>query len=182
MNTRSVYVLALVLIMSAWFSKAPISQPEKIEKEGGASAAIVKVTPDPGALGVVAGELATGGICNIEFINDVPLNSNIYDLFRNRTFRLVGWAMDEQKERPPETVIVRLTGSENKHYYVAARMGLARADVQEYFKLSDRVLGSGFDLNLDAQGLPADVYSLMLLLQFEDHTYLCDNGRKISLK
>lgn len=182
MNTRSVYVLSLVLIMSAWFSKGLISQPKNIEKEGGAPAAIVKVTEDPGALGVVTGEMATGGICNIEFINDVPLNNNIYDLFKDRTFRLVGWAMDEQKERLPEKVTVRLTGSENKHYYVSARMGLARVDVKEYFKLSDRVLEAGFDLNVDTQDLPADVYSLMLLLQFEDQTYLCDNGRKISLK
>lgn len=181
MNTRFVYVLALVLIVSAWFSKGPISQPKKTEKEVGVPVTIVKVTEDPGTLGIVTGEMAAGGICNIEFINDVPFNNSIYDL-KNRTFRLVGWAMDEQKERLPEKVVLRLTNSKNKLYYAIAKIGLVRSDVKEHFKLSDRILKAGFDLNVDTHNLPSDVYSLILLLRFEDRTYLCDNGRKVNLK
>ena len=75
--------------------------------------------------------------------------------------------------------MVRFTSVGNTEFYAASLSGLTRDDVREYFKLPDRVSNSGFELATNLRDVPAGQYSLTLVLQYDDATYVCDNGRKI---
>ncbi len=182
MRTKHIYVAVLLMIMAAWFAQGPTNQAKQIRKDAGTPPPQGQITTSPAIFGFNPGEISVGGKCNIEFINDAPMSADTYDIARNHPLKLVGWAMDDQKERLPQRVIVRFSNSADKHFYVAARTGLIRDDVRAYFKLSDRIMGAGFDMNLDMHDLPPGVYSLDLLMQFDDKIDVCDNGRKVNVK
>ncbi|OQW88113.1 MAG: hypothetical protein BWK72_10245 [Rhodoferax ferrireducens] len=181
MLNKYVYALVMLIIMAAWFAKGPVSVPKPAIKDANQSPPLAEIKSDLNSADMKPDATEVIGKCNIEFINDVAMNVNAHDVVKNSLLKLTGWAMDDQHERLPEKVIVRFTNSANKHFYAIARTGLKRNDVRDYFRLSDRVLGAGFDLHLNTRDLPAGIYSLTLLIQFDRKTYVCDNNRKINM-
>lgn len=181
MHIKQVYAIVLAVVMMAWFAQGPIDQPKPAKKDATKIPASVNIAA-PDFSGISVGEMVVGGKCNIEFINDIQMSENVHELAKGISLKLKGWAMDDQKERLPAQVIVRFTDLRNKHFYAPVQIGLARDDVRFYFKLSDRVSASGFELKLETNDFPLGEYALTLLMRFDDKTYICDNGRKINVK
>ena len=119
--------------------------------------------------------------CNIEFANDATMTTKVHTVNAGGLLKLSGWAMDTKNERLPEQVLVRFTSNEGKRYLAHARSGLMRPDVRDYFHLSDKALPVGFDIYLDTPNLPAEHLTVVLLLQYGDQTYVCDNIRSIKV-
>jgi hypothetical protein len=90
--------------------------------------------------------------------------------------------MDSSYIRLPRRLTVRFTNAEGTDFFAATQLGLPRADVQMHFKVPDALLMSGFQAVVDAPGLPVGQYRLTLVMLFDDATYICDNGRQISIQ
>jgi len=185
MNTKKVYWLVLIIVLVAWFlpfiPPSPLLKAEKSEKED-VSAEPVHIVTDLLSLWLSSSNWIEGGNCNIERMNSEVMGTSVYDISKNKQLKLVGWAMDSTKARLPKSTVVRLTNSENIHFYALAQSGRVRDDVQRYFDLTDNVKMSGFELNTNTGELPVGEYALTVVLLFKDTTLICDNGRKINVQ
>jgi len=180
MNTKYVYSAVLLIVLSAWLGHSttkPPTPPKPQEKDS--KQVVSQIVADPAMLRIKSGAWIAGGNCNIEFANGAPMSDNVYPLAKDRILKLAGWALDAEKVLLPEQIVVRFTSVGNTEFYAASLSGLTRDDVREYFKLPDRVSNSGFELATNLRDVPAGQYSLTLVLQYDDATYVCDNGRKI---
>ncbi len=180
MNTNYVYSVVLLIVMSAWFGHSTI-KPFVSSKanENGSKQIISKIVEGFDTQGVKPGEWRTGGKCNIEYINDTPMNSDVHTVAKDKLLNLEGWALDAEKIRLPDRVIARFTDIGNTDFYADSQTGLMRDDVREYLKLPYQVTASGFELVANILDIPVGQYALTLVIQFEDVYYVCDNGRKI---
>jgi hypothetical protein len=178
MNTRQVYWVVLALVLGAWFANNPVKKfpsdsPSKAQVE------ITKVFKDTTSFGVSRDQWIVGGKCNIEYINGVSMKAAVHKLARSTPLRLVGWAMDIEKVRLPESVIVRFEEKDNTNYFALAKIGFDRTDVRDYFSVAETLVASGFETNINLIDLPDGEYALTLIIKFFDAAYVCDNGRRI---
>lgn len=195
MSINIVYSAVLTVVLSAWFGNVTTKKaaPQKKQKENctqvqsavpqatNSILGAAQIVTDPHTLGIKPNQWIDGGKCNIEYINGSLMSSKVHPITKDRVLKLTGWAMDIEKERLPKQVVVRFTDSAQADFYAVSQAGLVRNDVRAYFELPNRLSTSGFELVSDIHGIAAGEYALTLLIQFEDATYLCSNGRKIKV-
>lgn len=180
MNTKYVYSAVLLVVLIAWFGHSTTKTPlSSTPQEGNSQYVVAQIVGDPATLGIKFREWSSGGQCNIESINGMPMTVQAHNLVRSTPLRLTGWAMDIDKERLPESVIIRFEGKNNNSFYAPAITGLDRADVRDYFSVVESLVASGYETNIDLGDLPDGEYALTLIMKFIDAVYVCDNGRKI---
>lgn len=176
MPAKYIYPIVLLVMLSTWFAKptVPVTAPPP--------APPAVLTKDSAALGIDLPGARTEGQCNLETVNQTLLGTTAFPVQKNAQLNVSGWAMDSGNVRLPKNVIVRFTGAKETDFFAVAQIGLPRADVKEYFKVPDTLIMSGFQLLIPALDLPADSYQLTLMMRFDDATYICDNGRKLSVQ
>ncbi|MGH8560272.1 MAG: hypothetical protein ACRESZ_23035 [Methylococcales bacterium] len=179
MNTRQVYWFVLAIVLSAWFVKSSPVKQNLADSSPNDELAIAKIVNEPSSLSITKDQWVVGGKCNIEYLNDAPMSNAVHNFDRNNTLRLLGWAMDIESARLPDSLFIRFEGEHNADYFARANIGLVRADVRDYFGVGEFLIRSGFKTNIDFGDLPDGEYSLNLIMKFVDAIYLCDNGRKI---
>lgn len=174
------YLLVLALILSAWFFGSPHSPPHvETKKALGVLTDISVIT----SLESVLGEVETGTACNIEYINGQVMGNIPLAVQQKSNITLTGWALDSIHERIPDSVFIRFTKSDGKHFYAKALAGLERNDVIDYLSLDNNsMINSGFELVIDGHSLEPSEYDLSLLMFFDDKLFSCHNGRKFLLQ
>ena len=182
-NINYVYLIVLLLVLSAWFGHSTTKETTINKKNVQKNAQVVsKSVNNKLAVGLDSNNLSHGTKCNIELINGLHIANKIYSINKSDVLNLVGWAIDVERERIPEQVIVRFSNEKNSYYYTASQTGLIRNDVRESFNLPYNVRGSGFKLTTNIHDIAVGQYFMSLLLNIDDITYVCDNGRKLRIR
>lgn len=186
MNTKYVYFVVLFVVFSAWFSTSTVKPSVKTKSQEETKEIVQSIiVTDPALLGIKIGDFQKSGDCNIEYINDKPMNTSVQSIAKDSDLKLTGWAMDVGKLLLPDQVVVHFINAENveeTNYYSLANSGLERSDVMEYFKLKDQVNASGFELHTNIKNVSIGVYALILVVNYEGDSYVCDNSRVIEVK
>ena len=179
MLRNCLYFFVLFVAVSSWFVDISIppkktTVPSKVVKKA-------TVVSDPTLLGLTPEVGATGGICNIEFVNGLLFGAETVVIKQTNSLTLRGWGMDVDNLRTAQSVVVCFKGIKNT-YYLPAQVGYQRKDVVDYFSLTDDLVNSGFELNTTIQYIPKGQYHVMLVMVFDDLSLICDRGRKIQIK
>lgn len=173
--------MALALVLVAWFANNPVKviPPESQSKP---KLEVTRVVEDPMSFGMSRDQWNPGGKCNIEYINGMPLTAAAHSLSKKSTVQVVGWALDLEKGRLPDSVMMRFAGKDDTNYFALVHTGLARSDVREYFTAPEALTASGFEANVNLNDLPVGDYALTLIMKFVDAAFVCDNGRRILVR
>ncbi|HMS83263.1 MAG TPA: hypothetical protein PKD12_06405 [Nitrospira sp.] len=175
------YWVALALVLAAWFADSPVKVTPS-DSQSKPKLEVTKAVEDPTPFGVSGDQWSPGGKCNIEYINGTPLTAAAYSLSKKSTVLLVGWALDLEQRRLPDSVIMRFAGKDDTNYFALSRTGLARSDVRDYFGAPEALVASGFEANVNLNDLPAGDYVLSLIMKFVDAAFVCDNDRRILVR
>lgn len=82
---------------------------------------ITGIVIEPKIFGVIQDKWTVGGKCNVEHINGEIMTADVHKLSKSTPLQLVGWAMDIEKSRLPDSVIVHFEGSENTSFFASAK-------------------------------------------------------------
>jgi hypothetical protein len=181
MRSKLIYAATLLMVIGAWFSNNPAPSKAKPVAAIDLKSA-TRIITDLTSVGVDPGQWVAGGKCNIEFINGAPMNDGMHSIDKKGPLRLLGWALDDKKQRLPNIVIAHFVSRHSKDIFVVSPVGLLRTDVKDYFNLPHSLEASGFELVVAARDFPPGEYAISLILPFDDVKYVCDNGRNIIVK
>ncbi len=182
MNIKYVYPVVLLIVLSAWLGHST-TKPITITKhqKDNSKKVVSQIVNDPAIFGITRDKWSSGGKCNIEFINGETMGTKLHTIGKGKALKLVGWAVDIEKLRLPEKIVVRFKGDMENEFYALSDKGILREDVIEYYKLPNRLNNSGFELEINTKELIVGQYLLTLLVQFKDALYVCDNKRSIKI-
>lgn len=107
------------------------------------------------------------GVCSVENVVALPDESaaasdkpNTYEVDRKSEFRLVGFAVNKDKDSVPEDIEIVLTG--NKTYSLKSKTGGDREDVGKFFG-SPAFAKAGFMQDASFTGVEAGEYAMYVL-------------------
>jgi len=98
-----------------------------------ATAELTQIIDEPLSLGLVQNQWITGGKCNMEYVNGVPMTSEGYDLKKDSPLQISGWSMDTENSRLSESIIIRFTDRKNTNFFAVAKTAFPRPDVRDFF-------------------------------------------------
>lgn len=174
-----VYVIVMALVIASWFSASSVQVKTKNDA---IPMTIKKALPvDLQVLGVKPEALIPCVDCNIEHINDILMSDDVFQVKEGMQLKISGWVLDRKSMRIPDYVIALLSSAEGIQYSFVSPVGFARPDVVKYFNLSSKLTNSGYVIDLSDAKISSGIYSIKLILLFEDYNYICDNGRKIMI-
>lgn len=177
MSTRWIYYFALALIVVGFLIDfSPQIQASAQPSQAKAASAPCALQ----SLGLSGRQLATGGICNIERLDDALASTTPRAVKRGDKISLSGWGIDSQNGRIPEVAMLKFSNPEHEYVFPAI-VHLRRPDVVRHFKLAKDLSVSGFDVIIPTGVMEAGEYSIVLIMPFDNTGLICDNGRKILL-
>lgn len=172
----------LIIAFSAWFGHITFKPKISVTDKAAENMQQSKILDDPDTLNFELGNCMPGGNCNIEFINGSLVDNSVYPVSKDNVLKIVGWAVDIENERLPNQVVVRFTSTDNTDFYALSQNGLERDDVRKYLNLPEQLTDSGFELVTNLLDIPSGQYAIYLIIQFQESSYICDNGRKILIE
>ncbi len=135
---------------------------------------VVKATPErPSA---IPAALGSGGVCQVDWVNDVLLAKNAASIKEKTKVRLVGWAGNNEKGTSPKEVFITLVGP--SAVYFKAFSGLKREDIFSAFK-KPGMLNSGWEAYADLSDVSAGTYKVQVIQVEGPSASVCDTQRSI---
>ena len=180
LKRNTVVLLTLVIAIAGCGDSNKTPQPSAA-KSG--TSPIVHVPPGfserlPEELRSVA--INGGGKCNLERVNGQVFANDPIAVPRTGELQFEGWIINEGATVAMEQVWIRASTGP-KVLYSSTESGPKRPDIVTAFK-SPNYEASGFKAFMDSSKQPAGDYSLTLIGLSQGKAYMCDNGRRVSLK
>jgi hypothetical protein len=121
-----------------------------------------------------------GGKCNLERVNGQVFLNEAIVVPRSGELQLEGWIINQSGTASMERIWLRASAG-SKVLYSSTEAGLKRPDIVTAFG-SPSYEASGFSAQMDSSKQPGGDYSLTLIGLSKGRAYMCDNGRRISLR
>lgn len=119
--------------------------------------------------------------CNIERINETQYSGEFAVSSQNK-MAISGWVVDSEANRLPENIFLRAERDDRTiRYYAPVFLSISRADIVQLYGGNTALLRAGYSATIRPQSLPAGKYRLQTVFFSQGKSFICDNGRILTV-